>query len=371
MRTDRTAAPAPTAPAPHLATILAAWRGDANDRRAVADVVIAVAETGARLAGVIATSAVETGRVGAGRVDGGRAGSSATPVTNASGDEQKPLDLVAEAMFVDALAGCDVAAICSEETAHPIGIAVGGSLVVTLDPVDGSSNIDINAPIGTIFSVLPATGFAGDPDAAALQPGRNQVAAGLIVYGPRTVLVLTLGDGTDVFFLNPATGVFVLAHRGIVLPIDAQEYAVNASNARHWGPGVRSYVDDLVSGSVGPRGRDFNMRWFAALVADAYRILVRGGIFLYPADERPAYREGRIRLVYEANPVAFLCEQAGGLATDGVNRVLDIEPASLHQRTPFVFGSRGKVERVRRYLLDPATTHERSPLFARRGLFRD
>lgn len=338
-----------------LTTVLAEWRSGDPARQSVADVVAALAETGGRLASIVAASAL--------------AGAAADGTRNASGDEQKPLDLHAEAMFVDGLAGLDVAAVCSEETADPIALTPGGSVVVTLDPVDGSSNIDINAPIGTIFSVLPT---AGCPDAerAVLQPGNRQLAAGIIVYGPSTVLVLSLGEGTDVYVLDRDTGAFTRKHRGIQVPADSREYAVNASNARHWESGIKSYVDDLVRGSGGPRGRDFNMRWFAALVGDAYRILVRGGIFLYPSDARPGYTGGRIRLVYEANPVAFLCEQAGGLATDGITRVLDKAPTSLHERTPFVFGSRTKVERVRRYLVDPSSSYEQSPLFAQRGLFR-
>jgi fructose-1,6-bisphosphatase I len=290
--------------------------------------------------------------------------------TNASGDEQKPLDLFAEKLFVDALAGLDVAAVCSEETAEPIPVTRGGRLVVALDPVDGSSNIDTNAPIGTIFAILPALGPEADPAAALLQPGRRQLAAGMIVYGPATVLALTVGEGTDLYVLDPRSRDFRLARRQIQLPADSHEYAINASNARHWGPGISEYIGDLVTGALGPRERDFNMRWLASLVAETYRILHRGGIFLYPADARPGYEDGRIRLVYEANPIAFLCEQAGGAATNGITPILDLEPGHLHQRVPLVFGSQTKVDRVRRYLLEPQTAHEHFPLFATRGLFR-
>jgi fructose-1,6-bisphosphatase I len=318
-----------------LTAALVGWQGGHRGRAAVADAVGAIAATGARLASVIGAA-----------------------------------DLDAEARFVAALAGQAVAAVCSARTADPIPLTPDGRLLVTLDPINGSANLDVNAPVGTVFSVLPAGGHGGDIDAAARQPGRHQLAAGIILYGPRTVLALTLGAGTDIYVLDPATGRFTLSRPGVRIPVDAQEYAVDAANARHWVPGVRSYVSDLVSGSGGPRGRDFTMYWSGALVGDAVRILIRGGVFLCPADERHDHREGRIALVYEANPVAFLCEQAGGLATNGVDRVLDLTADSVHRRTPLIFGSRGKVERVRRYLLDPATTYEQSPLFSPRGLYR-
>lgn len=340
-----------------LDAALERWSAGRADRVAVAETVAAVAKAGARLAGMVAVAplAAGPGDSGAG--------------TNASGDEQKPLDVEAETLFVSALGDCDVLAVCSEETEDPIAVRAGGSLVMTLDPVDGSSNIDTNAPIGTIFGLLPTAGF-DDAPAALLQPGRHQLAAGMIVYGPSTVLALTLGEGTDIYALDPDSGRFVLVRPRAQLPVDSTEYAINASNARHWGPGVRDYIDDLISGSLGPRERDFNMRWLASLVGEAYRILQRGGIFLYPADARPSYAEGRIRLVYEANPVGFLCEQAGGAATDGTNPVLDLVPARPHQRVPFVFGSRSKVERVARYLEEPQTAHTRSPLFSQRGVLR-
>jgi len=203
-----------------------------------------------------------------------------------------------------------------------------------------------------------------------LQCGRRLLAAGIIVYGPSTVLALTLGEGTNLYVLQPGTRHFVLVSERLSLPPDAREYAINASNARHWGPGIQAYVNDLVNGAIGPRERDFNMRWLACLVAETYRILRRGGIYLYPADARPGYAHGRLRLVYEANPVSFLCEQAGGVATDGITDILDLVPTNPHQKTPFIFGSRNKVERVRRYLLNPGPMHEKSPLFSDRGLFR-
>ncbi len=352
----------PATGAVDLGEALTQWCGTDPTRRAVAAVVEAMAGTGIAVAALVAASPLAADEAGA--------SAASAAGTNASGDVQKPLDVRAEALFLAALESCDVAAVCSEETEAAIVMHPTGSVVVALDPIDGSSNIDINAPTGTIFAVLPTAGHDGDPVGALLQPGRAQLAAGLIVYGPSTVMALTLGEGTDLYALDPSARVFVRTHRAVDLAPDAREYAVNASNARHWSPGIRAYVSDLVNGTLGPRDQDFNMRWLASLVAETYRILMRGGIFLYPADERPAYREGRIRLVYEANPVAFLCEQAGGSATDGVDSILDRRPTALHQRTPFVFGSRNKVDRVRRYVVDPPTIHEESALFSQRGLFR-
>ncbi len=339
-----------------LAAALAAWRAANPSATPVADIVERMAATGIRLARLIAGSPLHGGAERSSR-------------TNASGDDQKQLDVLAEEIFVAALAGCGVAVIGSEESEDPIPVDADGAYVLTMDPIDGSSNIDINAPIGTIFGILPRAGFDDVAD-ALLQSGRAQLAAGIIIYGPSTVLILTFGDGTDIYALDPESGSFLRTHRCVELSSDAREYAINASNARHWDAGIRAYVSDLVDGSVGPRAVDFNMRWLASLVAETYRILLRGGIFLYPSDERPTYRQGRIRLVYEANPVALICEQAGGSATNGLDDILDLSPADLHQRTPLIFGSRNKVDRVRRYLIDPPTVHEESPLFSQRGLFR-
>lgn len=340
-----------------LDSSLAAWTDGAASRTDVALVILAIARVCLRVSELIAAEPLSPT-------------DSAPDARNASGDSQKAIDVRAEAAIVAALATTPVLAICSEETEAAIPCNPHGTVVVAMDPVDGSSNIDINGPVGTLFSILPAGGPNADPTTALLQPGTAQLAAGFVLYGPSTVMAVSWGEGTDVYALDRDTGGFVQTHHRIALPSEAREYAINASNARHWGDGVRAYVQDLVNGSIGPRGQDFNMRWLAALVAEAYRILLRGGIFLYPGDSRPGYDHGRLRLVYEANPIAFLCEQAGGEATNGVDRILDIRPGSLHERTPLVFGSRTKVERVRRYLLDPPTTHEESPLFGQRGLFR-
>jgi len=347
-------------PATPLAAALDAWAGSPDstvEQVATASAVGALASACVRLSHLVADQPLS-------------APTHHDVATNASGDDQKPLDVLAEQELVAALTGGSVLALCSEESEEAINLNASGSVVVAIDPIDGSSNIDINGPTGTLFSILPVGPHREDPTQALLQPGTEQIAAGFVLYGPSTVMALTWGDGTDIYALDVTTGEFLLTHRRIELPSEAREYAINASNARHWNAGVRAYVEDLVNGSIGPRGQDFNMRWLAALVAEAYRILLRGGIFLYPGDARPGYADGRLRLVYEANPIAFLCEQAGGDATNGVERILDITPTSLHQRTPLVFGSRVKVERVRRYLIDPPTAHEESPLFGQRGLFR-
>ncbi|MDN5929141.1 MAG: fructose-1,6-bisphosphatase, partial [Hyphomicrobiales bacterium] len=218
---------------------------------------------------------------------------------------------------------------------------------------------------------LPATGAPdADPDASFLQAGVNQLGAGFFIYGPQLALVLSLGSGTHVFVLSTRLGTFIQAYESRVIPSRTQEFAINAANYRHWDEAVRLYIDDCMEGTGGPRGKDFNMRWIASLVADCYRILMRGGVFLYPSDQRKGYRKGRLRLVYEANPIAYLVEQAAGVATDGVNRILEITPESLHQRVPVVFGSAREVERIARYHTQPSGIGERSPLFGNRGLFR-
>lgn len=288
--------------------------------------------------------------------------------SNADGDAQKALDVRANEAFLDALRRAPVAVFASEETEAALALDSRAPLVVAIDPLDGSSNIDTNLSIGSIFSVLPNPG--GDPNRAALQPGVNQLAAGFVVYGPQTALVLSFGRGVCAFTYDRRCGDFVLTRSDVQIPPGRREYAINASNYRHWEAPVRAYIDDCVSGAEGPRGEDFNMRWLASLVAETYRILVRGGIFLYPRDDRPGYHNGRLRLVYEANPIAFIVEQAGGAATDGERRILDITPGALHQRVPLIFGSRDKVERLARYFREPHGLGQRSPLFGKRGLFR-
>ena len=289
----------------------------------------------------------------------------------AGGDIPKDLDLHADALLLDAMRTAPVALYASEELEHPILINRAAPLAVALDPLDGSSNIDTNVSIGTIFSVRPVV---GSPESDALdsylQPGSNQLAAGFFVYGPQLALALTVGRGTDIFVYSPRIGTFVRAYPSITIPTQTQEFAINAANYRHWDDGMRHYYDDCLAGATGPHGRDYNMRWVASMVADAYRILIRGGIYMYPADARKGYSGGRLRLVYEANPIAMLIEQAGGSATDGVDPILDRVAPSLHAKVPLVFGSRGEVAQVARYAAEHDSMGLRSPLFGSRGLFR-
>jgi fructose-1,6-bisphosphatase I len=280
------------------------------------------------------------------------------------GDDQKALDLMANDITVAALANTSTAAIGSEEVDDPILVNPDGRWVVVIDPLDGSDNIEINAPMGFIFGVLPAT---DDPARALLQPGMNLEAAGAVVFGPSTAMLATAGKQVDLFVLD-ADDQWTLSRSGLTIAPKSSTYAINASNYRHWSPGYQAYYNDLIGGAEASRQRDFNTRWIGALVADLQRIFARGGIYLYPNDRRDGYGQGRIRLVYEANPVAMLCETAGGSATDGRHRILELVPNDLHQRTPLVFGSADEVELVGGYLA--TTKPEPSPLFGRRGFFR-
>lgn len=290
--------------------------------------------------------------------------------SNTDGDVQKALDLLADRQFHEGLKGSGVAAIVSEESEHAIPLDAGGAFLIAIDPLDGSSNIDTNVSIGTIFSVLDAPAGRAPVAEDFLQPGHRQRAAGFIIYGPQTSFVFTVGRGAHIATLDPLTREWLMTAVDLAVPEGSREFAINASNYRHWHAPVRAYIDDLVEGADGPRGQNFNMRWIASLCADAYRIVVRGGVFLYPADERKGYERGRLRHLYEANPIAFVIEQAGGMATDGVNRTLDATPTSLHGRIPLVFGSSEKVARIRGYHLDEKLIGEDNPLFAKRGLWR-
>lgn len=322
--------------------------------------------TARAVAAIAEASAAISRRIARGPLSGNLA---ATVGDAGGGDVQKELDVWSNDCIIEALKGVGVAAIASEELKAPL--ALGDGLVgVAVDPLDGSSNIDTNVSIGTIFSVLPAAG-AADTGAMFLQPGSAQLAAGYVIYGPCTALLLTAGEGTHMFTLDPVTGQFGLTLANVTIPQNSKEYAINASNYRHWSDGVRAYIDDCIAGVEGPRGEDVNMRWIASLVAECHRILVRGGVFLYPADARKGYEQGRLRLVYEGSPIAFLIEQAGGKAIDGKTRILDIKPTAIHQRTPLIFGSASEIERIARYKADPAAMYERSPLFRRRGLLRN
>ena len=276
----------------------------------------------------------------------------AVGLDNVQGEAQKKLDVIANEVLVEANEwGGQLAAMVSEEMAEPYQIPnryPKGEFLLLYDPLDGSSNLDVNIAVGTIFSVLRCPGGCTDFDAKAfLQRGSQQVAAGFAVYGAATILVLTVGNGVVGFTLDRELGSFVLTDERIVIPDDTQEFAINASNARNWEAPVKRYIDECLVGQSGPRGKDFNMRWVASMVADVYRILCRGGIFMYPKDSK--HKEGRLRIMYEANPMSFIVEQAGGAATDGRQRILDIQPTALHQRIGVVLGSKNEVERVTRY----------------------
>ena len=266
---------------------------------------------------------------------------------HADGDAQRRLDIMAEELIADRLRHAPVRYLASEESESALDMIPGAPLAVAVDPLDGSTNIDANAPLGTIFSILPAL-----PSAAATfkQAGRQQLAAGFFIFGPHTSLALTLGDGVMVFTLDRTTQRFTLAKPKVTMSRTSREYAVNASNARFWSEGVRSYVEELTAGADGPRAIDFNTRWVGALCGEAYRIILRGGLYLYPGGTRRGQVRGRLRLLYEANPIAMLVEQAGGAATDGVQNILDITPDSLHVHTPLIFGSYEEVARFMRHV---------------------
>jgi len=294
--------------------------------------------------------------VGKGALGGvlGDAGTPGSASINIQGEAQKKLDVLSNEILLEANAwGGHLAALASEEMDHsqPIpDMYPRGNYLLLFDPLDGSSNIDVNVSVGTIFSVLRSPEGAGAPgDDAFLQPGTAQVAAGYCVYGPQTTLVLTVGHGTHAFTLDREVGSFTLTTRGMRIPEETKEFAVNMSNQRFWEAPMQRYVGDLLAGREGPRGKDFNMRWIASMVADVHRILTRGGIFSYPLDSKCAARGGKLRLMYEANPMSFLVEQAGGAASTGRQRMLEVEPTGLHQRVPVFLGSKSEVETAVRY----------------------
>ena len=276
---------------------------------------------------------------------------------NIQGEVQKKLDVLSNEILLEANEwGGHLAGMASEEmdNAYQIpGKYPKGAYLLVFDPLDGSSNIDVNVSVGTIFSVLRCpdrNGNEGDlGEEAFLQKGTEQVAAGYAIYGPQTMLMLTLGDGVKGFTLDRELGSFVLTHDNIRVPEQTKEFAINMSNERHWEAPVSRYVDELLAGKTGPLGKDYNMRWVAAMVADVHRILTRGGIFLYPWDKREPHKPGKLRLMYEANPMGWLIEQAGGAATNGRQRILEIQPTQLHERVSVILGSKNEVERVTRY----------------------
>ena len=303
---------------------------------------------------------------------------------NVQGEAQKKLDVLSNAVFIRRTewAG-NLAGLASEEMDLPYQIPQPhprGKYLLVFDPLDGSSNIDVNMTVGSIFSVLRSPKDLDDMpreqqrdvlEADFLQPGSQQVAAGYALYGPTTMLVLTVGNGVNGFTLDPNLGEFMLTHPMMQIPEDTQEFAINASNSRFWETPIKRYVDECLAGKTGPRGKDFNTRWIASMVAEAHRILMRGGVFMYPRDTKDAGKPGRLRLLYEANPVGMIMEQAGGRASTGERPVLGVQPVSLHQRIGLVFGSRNEVERIERYHAEPIQVESNNPLFAVRSLFRN
>lgn len=266
--------------------------------------------------------------------------------SNIGGDGQKALDVLADDAFEAALSGTSIRWYASEEQDTAIEIDADGAFALAIDPLDGSSNIGVNVSIGTIFSIFPALDQA---TASFLRPSCEQIAAGYIIYGPQTALIVTFGKGVQSYVLDPETGTFVLTDKTLTVPETSSEFAVNASNYRHWPKPVRAYINDCLAGTEGPLETNFNMRWVASLVAETHRILSRGGVFLYPGDSREGYSRGRLRMIYECAPIAMLIEQAGGAASDGRDRLLGQAATELHGRTPFVFGTAAMVERVCAY----------------------
>ena len=295
--------------------------------------------------------------------------------SNIQGEAQKKLDVLSNDIFLRANEwGGLLAGMLSEELGMPQAIPAHypkGKYLLAFDPLDGSSNIDVNVAVGSIFSILRAPEPGSDAVAGDfLQPGAHQVCAGYAIYGPSTMFVITVGTGVHGFTLEPQLGEFILTHPGLAIPGPSNEFAINASNSRFWEPAVKRYVDECLAGKAGPRGKDFNMRWIASLVAEAHRILMRGGVFMYPRDSKDPAKAGRLRLLYEANPIGMLVEQAGGRASTGYGPVLGIAPHELHQRVGFIFGSREEVERIETYHREHNLREYDAPLFGARGLFR-
>ena len=314
-----------------LSSYLEDWAGADLERVAMAQAVAAIAVVSVRVSELIA--------------EGELAGAMDQAVgENVDGDTQKALDVQANEWFTEALRDSPVAILGSEELDDAISLG-DGTLAMTLDPLDGSSNIATNVSVGSIFSLYPALSRE-DARASILQPGIKQLGAGFVIYGPQTTLVLTLREGTHIFTLSRNRGGYFRTAKRVRIPVGRAEYAINGSNARHWEVPIKAYIDECQAGKDGPLNKNYNTRWVASLVAEAYRIFSRGGVFLYPGDRRDGYANGRLRLVYEANAVSLLVEQAGGKATDGQRRVLELQPTEVHQRTPFVFGSADEVDRV-------------------------
>lgn len=302
------------------------------------DVIAALCTTSIEVAGIIAKGPL-------GQSLGSLVGE------NSDGDGQKALDVLCDEMFTASLTRESVRWYASEEQEGVNSLNEKGKYALAIDPLDGSSNIDVNVSIGTIFSIFEAK---DDAEASFLRPASEQLCGGYVVYGPQTALVVTFGAGTQMYVLDPETKKYVLTNEKMSIPATSKEFAINASNYRHWVKPVRDYVDNCLAGVTGPHGKDYNMRWVGSLVAETHRILSRGGIFLYPSDERKGYENGRLRMIYECAPIAFVIEQAGGRATDGETPILQRQAATLHGRIPLVFGSADKVTRVAEHHNMPA-----------------
>jgi fructose-1,6-bisphosphatase I len=271
---------------------------------------------------------------------------------NVQGEVQQKLDVIANDLLIAGVQSCQsLAGIASEEIEDPLPVGKGvGDYLLLFDPLDGSSNIDVNVSIGTIFSILKKPNpNAPLTTADFLQAGRTQVAAGYVVYGPQTTLAISLGEGVDVFTLDSVSGEFLLIKQGVQISESTREFAINMSNMRHWAPPVKRYVDECLAGTGGVRQKDFNMRWIASMVADVHRVLSRGGVFMYPWDQRDPKKPGKLRLMYEANPMGFLVEQAGGAVINGVDTILDLQPQALHERVSVILGSKEEVNLLRQY----------------------
>lgn len=273
---------------------------------------------------------------------------------NVQGETQKKLDVISNDLMVEALQwGGHLAGMASEELEDPIQIPAKyprGKYLALFDPLDGSSNTDVNISVGTIFSILRAPEGVANPTVKDfMQPGTEQVCAGYALYGPSTMFVLTTGNGVNGFTLDNDIGEFILTHPNMTVPEDTSEFAINASNSRHWMGPTKQYIEDCLAGETGPRGRNFNMRWVASMVAEVHRILNRGGIFMYPRDNKDPSKPGRLRLMYEANPMSMIIEQAGGAASTGTQRIMEIEPTEIHQRVGVILGSKNEVAKVEEY----------------------
>lgn len=344
---------------PDLEYHLSVWAADDPARRDLATAIVRLAEAGRAMSELVGQGAL-AGLLGAST---GRCGVL---------EQQRSLDLVANRLFLDAARRAPVAGFLSEELALPVEISAGASLLIAVDPLDGASDLDAGISVGTTFSIMPAPRTASSRDDLAqafMQPGSHQLAAGAMIYGAFTALAMTVGEGTHLFTLDRRSGRFVLTAPNVCIPAEATEFAIDAATARHWPPATRTYIDDCQRGRDGPRSKDFSMRWTGSMVAELFRVLTRGGIVLCPGDNRVNQQCGVLRLLYQANPLAFLIEQAGGVAVSGATPCRDVVPVDTHQCAPFAAGSRDEVARVVRLHLNPDATGERSQLFGHRGLF--